>query len=455
MSQPRRRAVYFPALGCRRGRTSSPRSTRRRARSSTRRRASSALPFDRLRGVLRHRARADGTAYLANFGRGTACCTRHADGGWTVDDVAVQPLRSRRRPASRCRIPTASPGSAGSEQFVRFDLTGGRRAADGAFPVLVRRVTAGQDRVLFAGAGAAADRPGCRRRRRRAALRVRGADVPRRDRHRVPDAARRPRRRLVAVDARDAPRLHQSRLRRLPVPRPGAQRRRHGQRGGDLRLHDPAAVVPHVVGVSGLSAARRRAWSSGVDRLQRRRLLGKERERAQFAEARLRAEAAEALARTESEGKKQVELLSDIGREITASLDFDTIFGKLYERVNQLADADVFGVGLYHPERKQIEYRLAIEEGKRYAPYTRDTSDPDQLPVWCIEHRQPVFINDLARRLQAVRQPTTTRRASGSKTARCRRRRSRSSTCRSRPRTACSASSPSRASRRTPTPSIT
>ncbi len=65
----------------------------------------------------------------------------------------------------------------------------------------------------------------------------------------------------------------------------------------------------------------------GVDRLQRRRLLGKERERAQFAEARLRAEAAEALARTESEGKKQVELLSGIGREITASLDFDTISG--------------------------------------------------------------------------------------------------------------------------------
>jgi signal transduction histidine kinase len=52
-------------------------------------------------------------------------------------------------------------------------------------------------------------------------------------------------------------------------------------------------------------------------------------------------------------------------------------------------------VGLYHPGRRQIEYRLAIEDGKRYTPYTRDTSDPDQLPVWCIEHRKPVFINDV------------------------------------------------------------
>ena len=134
---------------------------------------------------------------------------------------------------------------------------------------------------------------------------------------------------------------------------------------------------------------------SVVTRLTRLRVTARERQRAQFAEAKLRADAAESLARTESEGKKNVELLSVMGREITASLDFDTIFGTLYERVNQLADADVFGVGLYHPEKKQIEYRLAIEKGKRYAPYTRDTTDHEQLPVWCIEHREPVFINDL------------------------------------------------------------
>src|SRR3970282_1002365 len=89
---------------------------------------------------------------------------------------------------------------------------------------------------------------------------------------------------------------------------------------------------------------------AGATRLMRRRVVAKERQRAQFAEARVRAEAAEAPARAALEGKKNVELLSEIGREITASLDFDTIFGRLYDRVNQLADADVFGVCLYHPD---------------------------------------------------------------------------------------------------------
>ncbi|MEP6782330.1 MAG: ATP-binding protein, partial [Acidobacteriota bacterium] len=133
-----------------------------------------------------------------------------------------------------------------------------------------------------------------------------------------------------------------------------------------------------------------------VDRLQRRRVVGRERQRAEFAEARLRAESAEALAKSEADRNRNIELLSEIGRDITASLDFDTIFDKLYGRVNELADADVFGVGLYHPDRHEIEYRLAIEKGKRYAPYSRSTIDRSQLPVWCIENRAPVFINDVA-----------------------------------------------------------
>jgi signal transduction histidine kinase/DNA-binding response OmpR family regulator/ligand-binding sensor domain-containing protein len=135
--------------------------------------------------------------------------------------------------------------------------------------------------------------------------------------------------------------------------------------------------------------------AAAVSRVQRRRVVARERQRAEIEHAQLRAESAEAVAKSERDGKKNVELLSAIGREITASLDFDTIFDRLYEHVRELADADVFGVGLYHPDVKQIEYRLAIENGQRYTPYTRDASNPDQFPVWCLEHRQPVFINDV------------------------------------------------------------
>ena len=105
----------------------------------------------------------------------------------------------------------------------------------------------------------------------------------------------------------------------------------------------------------------------------------------------IRAQAAEIAAQKDS-----IELLSEIGKEITASLDLNTILFKLYERVNQIVDASIFGVGLYRPEKRLIEYTLAIENGKRYAPYTRSTDDKNQFAVWCIDHRQPILMNDVA-----------------------------------------------------------
>jgi signal transduction histidine kinase len=104
----------------------------------------------------------------------------------------------------------------------------------------------------------------------------------------------------------------------------------------------------------------------------------------------IRAQAAEITAQKDS-----IEMLSEIGREITASLDLDTILFKLYERVNQFVDAGIFGVGLYRPEKHLIEYSLAIENGKRYAPYTRSTDDKNQFAVWCLDNRKPILINDV------------------------------------------------------------
>jgi signal transduction histidine kinase len=135
-----------------------------------------------------------------------------------------------------------------------------------------------------------------------------------------------------------------------------------------------------------------------IDRMQRRRILTRERGKSQLREVELRAQAAEAQSKAllaENERKSNLELLSEIGKAITGSLDFETIFYNLYENVNRLVDASIFGVGIYHPEEQMIAYNLAIEKGKRYEPYTRDTKDKNQFPVWCLDNRKPVFINDI------------------------------------------------------------
>jgi signal transduction histidine kinase len=58
-------------------------------------------------------------------------------------------------------------------------------------------------------------------------------------------------------------------------------------------------------------------------------------------------------------------------------------------------DASVFGIGVYNPDLSTIEYQLAIDKGERYRPYSRSMKDKDQFPVWCIENKKEIFINDV------------------------------------------------------------
>jgi signal transduction histidine kinase len=90
-----------------------------------------------------------------------------------------------------------------------------------------------------------------------------------------------------------------------------------------------------------------------------------------------------------------ISVLSKIGRDITSTLDLETILNTVYENVNELMDATMFGIGIYKPEQACIEYRMSIEEGKRYQPYNRLMSDKNQLAVWCIDNNKEVFINDI------------------------------------------------------------
>ncbi|MFC2104706.1 tetratricopeptide repeat protein [Bacteroidota bacterium] len=92
---------------------------------------------------------------------------------------------------------------------------------------------------------------------------------------------------------------------------------------------------------------------------------------------------------------KNVEMLSSVGNEITSTLNLETIINAVYENVNALMDATSFGIGIYDEQKQLIEYKMAMETGVRYKPYTRDMKDKTQLPVWCIENKKEVFINDI------------------------------------------------------------
>ncbi|TAE23141.1 MAG: GAF domain-containing protein [Candidatus Kapaibacterium sp.] len=93
--------------------------------------------------------------------------------------------------------------------------------------------------------------------------------------------------------------------------------------------------------------------------------------------------------------RERLEVMSEVGRSLTASLAVETIITNLYNRVAEVMDATVFGIGIIRAVKGVIEYKLAMDKGERFPPYERDLHDTNQFPVWSIREQKPVFINDV------------------------------------------------------------
>lgn len=124
-----------------------------------------------------------------------------------------------------------------------------------------------------------------------------------------------------------------------------------------------------------------------VDRLQRYLLSKKERERAALREAELRAEA-------ENKRRADTEELSKIGRAITSSLSIDRIIETVYENVNSLMDAAIFGVGIYNKERNRLDFPSTKEEGVMLPPYSNHLDEEHWLSIWCFKNQKEIVISD-------------------------------------------------------------
>lgn len=125
----------------------------------------------------------------------------------------------------------------------------------------------------------------------------------------------------------------------------------------------------------------------GVDQFQRHRLSKKEGERAALREAELRAEA-------ENKRRSDTEELSKIGRAITSSLSVDKIIETVYENVNILMDAAIFGVGIYNKEKECLDFPATKEEGEMLPLYSNYINEDHWLSIWCFKNRKEIVISD-------------------------------------------------------------
>jgi serine phosphatase RsbU (regulator of sigma subunit) len=95
-----------------------------------------------------------------------------------------------------------------------------------------------------------------------------------------------------------------------------------------------------------------------------------------------------------------IKILSDIGQQITQTLDLKAVIKMVYNNVNQLMDASGFGLGVYNAKTKEIGFDGFMEKGKELPFHYHSTEEENYLAVWCFRRQQPIFINNVEKELK-------------------------------------------------------
>lgn len=91
---------------------------------------------------------------------------------------------------------------------------------------------------------------------------------------------------------------------------------------------------------------------------------------------------------------EQIKKISEIGREITAELNFRSLLNMMYPQINEVMDASIFGIGSFSEETGELIYDLFIEKGKEQAKIIHNVKEAKTLGSWCINHNKEVIIED-------------------------------------------------------------
>ena len=95
-----------------------------------------------------------------------------------------------------------------------------------------------------------------------------------------------------------------------------------------------------------------------------------------------------------------VEQLGEIGRKITSSLSVEKIISTVYDNVNSMMDAAVFGIGIYHDALKRLEFPATYENGQPLPFYANSIDDKNRFGPVCFNSGKEIIVGNLYKQYQ-------------------------------------------------------
>ncbi len=88
-----------------------------------------------------------------------------------------------------------------------------------------------------------------------------------------------------------------------------------------------------------------------------------------------------------------ITLLSQIGQDLTSSLDFEKTLNTLENRVKEMMPVDGFSVGIFEENTNELNFRYVTEFSSRQSPFTISMEDTHHPAVWCIKNNKEIIIH--------------------------------------------------------------
>ncbi len=95
--------------------------------------------------------------------------------------------------------------------------------------------------------------------------------------------------------------------------------------------------------------------------------------------------------------RHDIALLSEIGRQVTASLDAASIQQTLYQRVEELIQGDVFGLGLVNASARVLVFDFVMHSGQACKPYVRSLEAVEMPGVQAVLQGQALRVDQIER----------------------------------------------------------
>ena len=103
-----------------------------------------------------------------------------------------------------------------------------------------------------------------------------------------------------------------------------------------------------------------------------------------------------------------VQLLGEIGHQISSSLSVEKIIATVYNNVNALMDANVFGIGIYNEVHRRIDFPATYENGQPLPFYTNEIDAENRFAPICFRSGKEIIIGDLNKEYKAYLQQMST-----------------------------------------------